>query len=81
MDIKIGYPEFTYNDNYLNQIYKDVWINFIYVCILIKFLVVDFFLSKFVFDEKKYFENYLLIQKLDVANNIDNIRKPIERKK
>ena len=24
IDVKIGYPEYTYNDTYLNTLYKDV---------------------------------------------------------
>ncbi len=29
MDVKIGYPDFTYDDSYLNKIYSQVYLLFV----------------------------------------------------
>ena len=82
MDIKIGYPDFTYNDTYLDELYKDV----IDLSLPLYFRESEnifkqiFFIgTKYVFKEAEFFKNSIVIAKIDTITQLSELRKDRDR--
>jgi predicted metalloendopeptidase len=77
--LKIGYPDFTYDDYYLNKMYFEViGVGFFDSISLINIHFLPGL--KYNFDENEYFENAIRIDRIVVMNNIKELRKEIDRK-
>jgi hypothetical protein len=78
LNVKIGYPDYTYNDTHMNGIYSEVFCIYLTIeCMFRSEKCCKNF--KYEMNEEDLFKNINLIDKITTKNNLQELRKKVNK--